>query len=205
MYLSSISFSLLLCQLWGCWGGVRLDLEIRCCAPRPGLTCYYIRDPDPINFLQWMWADPDPLSALFFRLRIDIIHILEQQWYVLHKRVYAFRLKPKKPRWTWNVVEYGSRRFCRRYPESFILSRMVQRDVVYLGRPKYRALVYEAKWRGGGSCGVSANEYSCAHEAQINFGDLSLYLTYDLKIRGSCSEKWKFSDPKRLIILVLKA
>ncbi len=30
--------------------------------------------------------------------------------------------------------------------------------------------------RGGG---VSANEYSCAHEAQISFGDLTPYLTYD--------------------------
>ncbi len=27
-------------------------------------------------------------------------------------------------------------------------------------------------------CGVSANEYSCAHGAQINFVDLTLYLTY---------------------------
>jgi hypothetical protein len=26
---------------------------------------------------------------------------------------------------------------------------------------------------------VSANEYSCAHGAQINFGDLTPYLTYD--------------------------
>ncbi len=26
--------------------------------------------------------------------------------------------------------------------------------------------------RGGGGCGVSANENSCAHGAQINFGDL---------------------------------
>jgi hypothetical protein len=32
----------------------------------------------------------------------------------------------------------------------------------------------------GGSCGVSANEYSCAHgtKYQINFGDLTQYLTY---------------------------
>ena len=31
--------------------------------------------------------------------------------------------------------------------------------------------------RGGGGCGVSANEYSCAHGAQINFGDLTPYIT----------------------------
>ncbi len=30
----------------------------------------------------------------------------------------------------------------------------------------------------GRGCGVSANEYSCAHGVQINFGDLTLYLTY---------------------------
>jgi hypothetical protein len=49
------------------------------------------------------------------------------------------------------------------------------------------ALVYEPKWggEGGGSCGVSANEYSCTHGAQINFGDLIPYLTYVLP---SCCE-----------------
>jgi hypothetical protein len=40
-----------------------------------------------------------------------------------------------------------------------------------------------AQMRGEeGSCGVSANEYSCAHGAQINFGDLSSYLTDDKPI-----------------------
>ncbi len=48
-------------------------------------------------------------------------------------------------------------------------------------------LVYEPKCGGtGGSCEASANEYSCAvctvHGAQINFGDLTLYLTYGLKM-----------------------
>jgi hypothetical protein len=33
----------------------------------------------------------------------------------------------------------------------------------------------------GGSCGDSANDYSCTHGAQINFGDLNSYLTYDLR------------------------
>jgi hypothetical protein len=32
--------------------------------------------------------------------------------------------------------------------------------------------------RGKGGCGVSAIEYSCAHGAQINFGDLTPYFTY---------------------------
>jgi hypothetical protein len=48
------------------------------------------------------------------------------------------------------------------------------------------ALVYEPKRGGRGgesceSCGVSANEYSCAHGAQINFRDLTPYLTYGLE------------------------
>jgi hypothetical protein len=34
------------------------------------------------------------------------------------------------------------------------------------------ALVYEPKWGGGGGYRFSANEYGCAHGAQINFGDL---------------------------------
>jgi hypothetical protein len=40
------------------------------------------------------------------------------------------------------------------------------------------ALVYEPKCGGGRGCGTSANEYSCVHGAQINFGDLTPYLTY---------------------------
>ncbi len=38
------------------------------------------------------------------------------------------------------------------------------------------ALVYEPK-SGGCGCGVSVNEYSCAHGLQIKFGDLTSYLT----------------------------
>jgi hypothetical protein len=33
----------------------------------------------------------------------------------------------------------------------------------------------------GAGCGASANEYNCTHGAQINFGDLTPYLTYDCK------------------------
>jgi hypothetical protein len=44
---------------------------------------------------------------------------------------------------------------------------------------QYRsALVYEPKCGGGGGCGVSGNEYSYTHGAQIDFGDLTPYLTY---------------------------
>ncbi len=47
-------------------------------------------------------------------------------------------------------------------------------DVVY----RHRRM--EAQFRGGGGGGskVSANEYSCAHGAQKNIGDLTPYLTY---------------------------
>ncbi len=38
---------------------------------------------------------------------------------------------------------------------------------------------------GGG--GVSANEYSCAHGAQINFGDLTPYLAYGSTIQRQLS------------------
>jgi hypothetical protein len=40
------------------------------------------------------------------------------------------------------------------------------------------ALVYKPKWGGGGGGGVSANDYSWAHGAQINFGDLTPYFSY---------------------------
>jgi hypothetical protein len=44
-------------------------------------------------------------------------------------------------------------------------------------------LFYESQYGGwGGGWGVSANEYSCAHGAQINFGDLPSYLTYVLNL-----------------------
>jgi hypothetical protein len=50
-------------------------------------------------------------------------------------------------------------------------------DVFYLGWPI--APSYISPNAGGGlRCLVSANEYSCAHGAQINFGDLTPYLTY---------------------------
>ncbi len=37
------------------------------------------------------------------------------------------------------------------------------------------ALVFEPEFGGEGDFGVSANEYSCAYGAQINFRDLSIY------------------------------
>ena len=42
------------------------------------------------------------------------------------------------------------------------------------------ALVYEPICGGRGDCGVLVNEYSCAHGAKINFGDLTPYLTYGI-------------------------
>ncbi len=33
--------------------------------------------------------------------------------------------------------------------------------------------------RGRGGCGVSANEYTCSHGAQINVEDLTPYFTYE--------------------------
>ncbi len=51
-----------------------------------------------------------------------------------------------------------------------------QGDVFHLGVTN-SALVYEPKC--GGSCGVSQGAlFSCAHGAQINFTDLTPYLTY---------------------------
>jgi hypothetical protein len=37
--------------------------------------------------------------------------------------------------------------------------------------------------REGGSCGVSANEYSCTQEPKKTFGDLTPYLTYATELK----------------------
>ncbi len=43
------------------------------------------------------------------------------------------------------------------------------------------ALIYEPKCGGrGGGCWVSANEHSCAHGAQKNFGDVTPCLSYGI-------------------------
>ncbi len=54
--------------------------------------------------------------------------------------------------------------------------RELKRDVVYLGWPIKPS--YMSPKGGEGSCGVSANEYSCTFGAQINFGDLTPYLSF---------------------------
>jgi hypothetical protein len=43
------------------------------------------------------------------------------------------------------------------------------------------ASTYMSPKCGGGGGWVSANEYICAHGAQINFGGLTPYFTYDQK------------------------
>jgi hypothetical protein len=59
----------------------------------------------------------------------------------------------------WNVQHQGVTKKCR-------LSWLTN-----------SALVYEPKWGGAGLRGPT-NRYSCAHGAQINFGDVIPYLTY---------------------------
>ena len=75
----------------------------------------------------------------------------------------------------WMLLMLSVKNICSIY------TRGSQRDVAvaYLGwaiAPSYMS----PNAVGGGCCGVSANEYSCAHGSQINFGDLIPYLTYDL-------------------------
>jgi hypothetical protein len=64
-------------------------------------------------------------------------------------------------------------------------------------------LVYEPKCgvRGGGGCGLSANEYSYAYGAQRNFGDQTPYLTYGREEKQSVPRQRRgmltFKDRKR--------
>ncbi len=60
-----------------------------------------------------------------------------------------------------------------------------QRYVVYIGWPIACSYMTQMRGKGGGSCGVSANEYSCTHGAQIKFGDLTPYLTYAWTVRAA--------------------
>jgi hypothetical protein len=55
------------------------------------------------------------------------------------------------------------------------------------------AFEYEPKKEGWGVAGFSAIEYSCAHGAQINNGDLTPYLTYGFDFRG-------YMDVRRTIV-----
>jgi hypothetical protein len=65
----------------------------------------------------------------------------------------------------------------------FSSTRGSQRDVVYLGGwPIASSYMSPNGGMGGGRLrGLSANEYSCAHGAQENFGDLTPYL---IKLRA---------------------
>ncbi len=60
-------------------------------------------------------------------------------------------------------------------------TRGLQRDVVYICWPIAPPRNTSPNAGGGGSCGASANEYSCAHHvkwSQNNCGDLPPHLTY---------------------------
>ncbi len=57
------------------------------------------------------------------------------------------------------------------------------------------ALVYEHKC-GGGGCGVSTNEYSCAHGAQISCGDQTMIWIYGCE-RLYCILYWVFATECR--------
>jgi hypothetical protein len=50
---------------------------------------------------------------------------------------------------------------------------------------------------GGGSCGVSDNKYSFTHGDQINFGDLTPYLTYGVSVADSCGGRRAATTPAR--------
>ncbi len=47
-----------------------------------------------------------------------------------------------------------------------VTSRGLQRDYVYLGCPIAPSYMSPNAWVHGGSCGVSANEYSCTLESK---------------------------------------
>ncbi len=86
--------------------------------------------------------------------------------------LYRIHCPPPRPLYHWNHQPTSTQR--TRYP----IDQGSHRDVVYIGWPI--APTYMSPNAGGGDCWVSVYEYSCAHGAQINFGDLNLYLTYGI-------------------------
>jgi hypothetical protein len=76
------------------------------------------------------------------------------------------------------IKERGERNNYVKAPES--------RDWTWQGGPKEKSSILAdqlrpriwAQTRGSGGGGGLANEYSCAHGAQLNFGDLTPYLTH---------------------------
>ncbi len=94
-------------------------------------------------------------------------------------------------KWTWSRVhpkiEFSLRfifiHATSPHSTSCIHSRGSQRDVVYLGWPIAHSYMSPKAGAGrGGRLGASANEYSCAHGAQINFGDLTPYFNYVMSV-----------------------
>ncbi len=88
--------------------------------------------------------------------------------------------------WCFIIIEYMSSlqyiwvyaTVVERFGGRRIPPRGLQRDVgVYLDWPIGPSYMSPNAGRGG--WGVSANEYSCAHRAQIYFGDLTPHLNYD--------------------------
>jgi hypothetical protein len=87
----------------------------------------------------------------------------------------------------------------------WLCDRGLQRDVVYLGWPRAPLVYIWEQMQGGGDLrgGVSANEDSCAHGAQINFRDRTPYL------KGQCHKIFDFrfllgSVPPEPLIIPLR-
>jgi hypothetical protein len=74
-------------------------------------------------------------------------------------------------------MELGSPKFIwAQYAQLYSLAETPQLPLSWLTNS---ALVYVEPKCGRRSCGVSANEYSCAHGAQINLGELTPYSTHE--------------------------
>ncbi len=106
----------------------------------------------------------------------------------------------------WSFFSWGGDRTCwNPDPEALLFGidsralhadglyfRGSKREFVYLGWPIAPSYMSPNAGGGGGGCGVSANEYSCPHGAQINFGDLTSPLVYtfaqELLAEGGCGQ-----------------
>ncbi len=99
------------------------------------------------------------------------------QWHNAYKNT-KYQLRESVQEWSGSTDTAGE----IYWQEGWGRVRELQGDVVYLGWPIAQRPLYESKCGGmGKGCGVSAIEtvvHITWHGAQINFGDLTPYLSY---------------------------
>ncbi len=118
---------------------------------------------------------------LFFGLKVIMENI--RTFFIQRTSIYyAGYLQPwEGPKWCIlnKTSVFLLAKSLRRECEEMVYSRGLQEMSSVLAG-QYRPRIWAQMIGEGGVAGVSTDDYSCTPGAQINFGDLTLYLAYDL-------------------------